>query len=158
IETLPALPYGDPATIGYHPHALKERGLFRMGNLTMSLAATREPDAPTPPLVGREVEQGILHARLDAALAGRGGLVLLSGEAGVGKSALAEDLCYTATQRGVVTLTGHCYDLTETPPYGPRREILDRCRASLPPLPDAPPPPLPDFATAASQTALFAQA
>src|SRR4051812_10330475 len=109
----------------------------------MGLVATREFDAAPLPLVGRKRERAILRAYLDAALAGRGGLVLLSGEAGVGKTALAEDLCRDAVECGALLLTGHCYDLTETPPYGPWHEMFGRNRARLPRLPDAPSPPAP---------------
>src|SRR4051812_8376497 len=124
----------------------------------MGLAATREFDADPLPLVGRERERAILRAHLDAARAGRGGLVLLSGEAGVGKTALAEALCREAVQCGAFPLTGHCYDLTETPPYGPWREIVGRNRAPLPRSSDVSSPPAPDFAAATSQTALFDRA
>lgn len=41
-------------------------------------------------LIGRERERGVLDDRLDRAAAGEGGLVLLAGEAGVGKTSLAE--------------------------------------------------------------------
>jgi len=50
---------------------------------------------------------------------GRGQLVLLGGEAGVGKTTIAEALCGEAADRGALALVGHCYDLTDTPPYGP---------------------------------------
>ncbi len=50
------------------------------------------PGGATPSIVGREREQAILHEQLAAALAGRGSLVLIGGEAGIGKAALAEAL------------------------------------------------------------------
>ena len=112
------------------------------------------PPHPTPSLVGRDREQQLLRERLAAALAGRGGLVLVGGEAGIGKTALAETLLQEAAQRGVLVLVGHCYDLAETPPYGPWVELFQQLpagqdRASLPaPLGDG---------EAASQAALFAQ-
>jgi DNA-binding CsgD family transcriptional regulator len=50
---------------------------------------------------------------------GRGQLVLLGGEAGVGKTTVAQALCGEAADRGALALVGHCYDLTDTPPYSP---------------------------------------
>jgi DNA-binding CsgD family transcriptional regulator/tetratricopeptide (TPR) repeat protein len=90
-------------------------------------------------LVGREHEQSFLHGLLAAARAGRGGIVLIGGEAGIGKTALADQLCHDATDQGAMVLIGRCYDLTETPPYGPWVELFRRYQAAegLPQLPDA---------------------
>jgi hypothetical protein len=90
-----------------------------------------------PPLFGRDRERAALRERLTDALGGQGGLVLVGGEAGVGKTALAESLAYEAAKRGALVRTGRCYDLAETPPYGPWTEIRDR----IPVTPDLPPPP-----------------
>ena len=112
-------------------------------------------DDQAPDLVGREREQALLRDALDRALVGRGGLVLIAGEAGIGKTALAEALCAEAAERGAVVLVGRCYDLSETPPYGPWAEALAR-------LPGEPegirlPAPLGDGVAAASLVALFTQ-
>jgi DNA-binding CsgD family transcriptional regulator len=90
-------------------------------------------------LVGRDREFRALHESLAAALGGRGRLVLMSGEAGVGKTALAEALCAEAASRGALTLIGRCYDLTETPPYDPWIQVGSRIPRSpdMPPFPDA---------------------
>jgi ATP/maltotriose-dependent transcriptional regulator MalT len=84
------------------------------------------PGSGPPLLVGRSRERNLLRAQLRAALAGRGGLVILSGEAGIGKTTLAEDACREASSAGAHVLVGHCYDHTETPPYGPWIELLDQ--------------------------------
>src|SRR4051794_33824171 len=75
-------------------------------------------------LVGRDRELATLRALLVAALGGRGALVLIGGEAGIGKTALAELALAEAEQQGALTLVGRCYDLSETPPYGPWSEIF----------------------------------
>jgi len=90
------------------------------------------PDSPrvhgtiAPPLIGRARERQALYDALDAALAGRGGLVLLSGDAGIGKTALAESLCDEAKERGARVLVGRCDDLAVTPPYGPWVRLFPR--------------------------------
>src|SRR5690349_19455388 len=92
-----------------------------------------------PPLVGRDREQAALRDALAAALAGRGSLVLIGGEAGIGKTVLAEWLLAAATEQGALALVGRCYDLAETPPYGPWRELFAEAPrdGSLPALPAA---------------------
>jgi DNA-binding CsgD family transcriptional regulator len=106
------------------------------------------------PLVGRDHELSLLRPHLAAALAGNGSLVLISGEAGVGKTALAHTLCAAAADTGALTFTGHCYDRTETPPYGPWIEIAQHFR-SFPLAAHA--PAVPSLDTATSQEDLFAQ-
>ena len=90
-----------------------------------------------PPLVGRDRELTLLRDLLAAAVAGQGGLALIGGEAGIGKTALAESLCREAEERGALVLVGRCYDLTETPPYGPFLELLRGYQPAdgLPPAP-----------------------
>ena len=82
------------------------------------------PPGVAPLLVGREREQRILRDALDAAIGGWGRLVLIGGEAGIGKTALAESVCAEAETYGARVLVGRCYDLTETPPYGPWLDLF----------------------------------
>jgi DNA-binding CsgD family transcriptional regulator len=81
---------------------------------------------PASPLIGREREQAVLRTCFASACDGHGGLVLIGGEAGIGKTALAESLCQEAEEQGTHVLVGRCYDLTETPPYGPWVELFDQ--------------------------------
>jgi DNA-binding CsgD family transcriptional regulator len=97
-------------------------------------------DSSGPPLlVGRERELAVLRQHLDAALKGHGSLVLINGEAGIGKTALAEAVCREASEQDALTLIGRCYDLGETPPYGPWTDLFALYQASdeAPPLPSA---------------------
>ncbi len=75
------------------------------------------------PVFGREREQARLRELLDLAIADQGSLVLVSGEAGIGKTTLVNDLARQAEADGVLVLSGGCYDLTTTPPYGPWIEL-----------------------------------
>jgi DNA-binding SARP family transcriptional activator/tetratricopeptide (TPR) repeat protein len=69
--------------------------------------------------VGREAELDELRAGLGAAVAGRGRLVLVSGEPGAGKSRLAEELTREAGTGGARILTGRCWEGGGAPAYWP---------------------------------------
>ena len=60
------------------------------------------------PLVGRETEVMLLRERWAQARDGQGQVVLLSGEAGIGKSRLVEVLRERAVHEGAPRLTVHC--------------------------------------------------
>jgi predicted ATPase len=117
---------------------------------------TFSPDSP-PLLVGRSREQGVLREALAAASGGQGRLILLGGDAGIGKTTLARNLSREAVALGCRVLAGHCYDLTNTPPYGPWFDLFESSQT----LPDPPAPPA-SFAGGAlaavtDQAALFAE-
>jgi DNA-binding CsgD family transcriptional regulator len=61
---------------------------------------------PCPVLVGRARESAVLSGALDAARAGRGGVVFLVGEAGIGKSRLVHEVASIAVQRRAPVLRG----------------------------------------------------
>ena len=97
------------------------------------MAPTAQADAtrfPPPDIVGRAREQALLREQFAAAAAGRGGVVLVGGEAGIGKTTLVSEAVEHALAAGASVLTGQCYDLTTTPSYGPWLELFDRLRAS----------------------------
>jgi tetratricopeptide (TPR) repeat protein len=60
--------------------------------------------------VGRENEVRQLQQAFDAALSGQGGLVMVVGEPGIGKTALCEQLATYVALRGGKALVGHCYE------------------------------------------------
>ena len=91
-------------------------------------AAAREPHAgeqnPLDRLaggvfVGREREMDELRAALESALSGRGQLVLLVGEPGIGKTRTAEELATYASLRKAQVLWGRCYEGDGAPAYWP---------------------------------------
>jgi class 3 adenylate cyclase/tetratricopeptide (TPR) repeat protein len=81
--------------------------------------------ASRTPCVGRDAELGRLGRRLAEVPAGRGGLVLIGGEPGIGKTRLVEELAEQAARDGIAVLWGHCYEGEWTPPYAPFIEALE---------------------------------
>jgi len=69
--------------------------------------------------VGRQKEMGDLKAALEDALSGRGRLVTLVGEPGIGKSRTAQELTTYAGLRGAQVLWGRSYEEQGVPPYWP---------------------------------------
>ena len=69
--------------------------------------------------VGRQREMGELKACLEDALSGRGRLVTLVGEPGIGKTRTAQELATYAGLRGAQVLWGRCYEGQGAPPYWP---------------------------------------
>lgn len=77
------------------------------------------------PFVGRVEELDRLTRGLDAAFEGRPGIVLIGGEAGIGKTRLVRELSDRARERGARALSGGCVSLAEgTLPYLPVAEAL----------------------------------
>ena len=84
-----------------------------------SCAGSRIVDRPATndgrALIGREPERAQLLQSLHQARSGRGSLILLLGDAGVGKTRLAEDALESARRLGCQTLVGRCYEQQGTP-------------------------------------------
>jgi class 3 adenylate cyclase/tetratricopeptide (TPR) repeat protein len=88
---------------------------------------------PQQVFVGREHELATLRAKLVAALDGRGGMVLVGGEPGVGKTTLVKQLIREAEQRGALAVFGRCYESEGTVPYSPFVEMLEQALGIMPP-------------------------
>ena len=89
----------------------------------MALAA---PDS----LIGRERELTLLRDLLGAVIKGSAAVVLIEGEAGIGKTRLLVSLSGWARQRGVTVLRGAAHPLERTRPFGPLVDALDLRPAS----------------------------
>ncbi len=81
-------------------------------------------DVLCPLVVGREEELRALVAAFEAALAGRGGLVLVTGEAGIGKSRLVRELVGHALRRDAGVAAGRAVPAGGSTPYRPLTEAM----------------------------------
>jgi class 3 adenylate cyclase len=81
--------------------------------------------------VGRETEMDELRAGLEDSLSGRGRLLMLVGEPGIGKTRTSEELATYASLRNAKVLWGKCYEGEGAPAYWPwvqlvRSYVFDR--------------------------------
>ena len=81
--------------------------------------AAEPSDRRSARLVGRGRELAQLERALDGARAGRGGLVVLTGEPGIGKTALAREFVEHASASGAAWAWGSCWDGGGAPAYWP---------------------------------------
>ena len=90
--------------------------------------------------MGRERELAEIRLAIQDASSGRGRMLLLSGEPGIGKTCLADQAASYAVSRGMRVAWGRCWEGGGAPPFWPWVQVLrvligDRDR-SLPPIPE----------------------
>lgn len=92
--------------------------------------------------VGRETELGILVRGTEAATLGHGGMTLIAGDPGIGKTRLAHEAAKEAMRRGMRVLWGRCWGGEGTPSFWPWTQIVrnyardvsrDDCAAAMAP-------------------------
>jgi class 3 adenylate cyclase len=88
-------------------------------------------DSDRSPYVGRTHEQEVLADLVARACEGHGSMVLVSGEAGVGKSRFIAEGMARAREHEMTILVGHCLDMDTPPPYQPLVEQLDQVARGL---------------------------
>ena len=85
---------------------------------------------PVPRLRGRAAEIGTLGEALDRIASGRSAVVLIEGEAGIGKTRLLDEVLEGARSRGMQVAAGRAEELERTRPFGLVGERL-RVRAVI---------------------------
>ena len=116
------------------------RSALRRLSVDLSPAATLATpvvlDGPasgrTAGLIGRDAERAQLLQSLAQARSGRGSLILLLGDAGVGKTRLAEEALAAARRLEYQTLVGRCYQQEGTPALIPYIEVLEEASRLMP--------------------------
>jgi class 3 adenylate cyclase/tetratricopeptide (TPR) repeat protein len=99
---------------------------YPVAELEGSAAAAPDADRQSP-LIGRDEELAAAAEAVDAVLHGSGGVLIVSGDAGIGKSRLAGELRRRFEAAGGAPghwLTGRCVSYGESLPYWPFRALL----------------------------------
>jgi predicted ATPase len=78
----------------------------------------------TDGLIGRDEAMAVLRASFDQAAAGRGQLVLIGGEAGIGKTAVAVAAADHASSLGALVLWGRCSETEGVPAFWPWAQVV----------------------------------
>ncbi|MGK5533285.1 ATP-binding protein, partial [Streptomyces sp. URMC 129] len=81
-------------------------------------------------LIGRDHAAGVLRAEIARATASHGGLVLVAGEPGIGKTALVTGAAEEARALGALVLGGSCWDSENAPGYWPWVQVFRALRRS----------------------------
>ena len=89
-------------------HAIRRRGV--------SAGPVPRPEIP---LIGRSAESDAIVRTLDSAWARRTQVVVVLGEAGIGKSRLVEEVIGKAVRRRGHVAVGRCYETQQVLPFGP---------------------------------------
>ena len=77
-----------------------------------------------PVLIGRTPDLALLQLSLEQVKSGKGQVVLLCGEAGIGKSRLVTEIKTEAFALGFQLLQGNCYPTDRSFPYAPLLDLL----------------------------------
>lgn len=107
-----------------YPSIAEVRADLERLNTTIS-EVQESPAFAQIPLIGRELEFTELKRLLGEAQAGRGSMVMIGGEPGIGKTHLTRAILDEAKHRGAVGVVGHCYEMEGSPPYVPFVEMLE---------------------------------
>jgi len=77
-------------------------------------------------LTGRDEQRTDLLRHVEGIFQQRGGIVLLEGEAGIGKTRLIQEIAHDAEWRNAQVLWGQCREQEASPPFGPLTTALDQ--------------------------------
>ena len=99
-------------------------GLIPLYKPVGEVKISEEVGARSGRLVGRRKEVAAFKAGLDTVQAGRTQIIVLEGEAGIGKSRLVEELIQLAQECGMVSMTGMGRSIEQQTPYRAWRDIF----------------------------------
>ncbi|MBB5953996.1 hypothetical protein FHS29_000566 [Saccharothrix tamanrassetensis] len=84
-------------------------------------------------LIGRDHPRAVLRTEIDRAAQSHGGLVLVAGEPGIGKTTLVTGAAEEARRQGALVLGGSCWDSDTAPGYWPWVQVVRALRRAAVP-------------------------
>ncbi len=105
---------------------------------TLAEAADAPHDPPVHegdlkfPFVGRAIEFGQFTGLLNNLSAANGYVVLMEGEAGIGKSRLTREVAHRAQTQGMPVLATHCYEIERAIAYQPVIDLASQACQAMP--------------------------
>ena len=116
-----SVPVGDMALRGV-PHRVRVHRVVRAADGDRLVVGQAEP----PPLTGRAAELRVVRASWDEVVAGGARVLLVQGEAGIGKTLLVRHACSAAARDGATQLGLQCAALQGNIAFYPIRRMLER--------------------------------
>jgi DNA-binding SARP family transcriptional activator/RecA/RadA recombinase len=126
LRQAPALDWTPPAGEAGHPPQVEAT------EPPVDALATAPPTGDGE-LVGREAQLAALDKALSGAPAGRGRLLLVAGEPGIGKTRLAEEAARRAASQGLQVAWGRCFEGEGAPAFWPWVQIARELLAGVEP-------------------------
>ena len=99
----------------------------------LAASVTQRPAAAADELVGRDDQLAALEGVLAGARDGRGPVVLVAGEPGIGKTRLAEEAARRAAAAGIQVAWGRCHEGDGPPTLWPWAHVVRQLTAELAP-------------------------
>ncbi|QPL94278.1 AAA family ATPase [Streptomyces clavuligerus] len=84
-----------------------------------------------PALIGRDHPSGVLRTEVGRVLTSHGGLVLVTGEAGIGKTTLVTGAADEARRGGALVLGASCWDSDSAPGHWPWVQVIRGLRRAI---------------------------
>lgn len=114
--------------LGISPGASIEQARSQLSSATVSAGMPVGPRGPVlempAPLIGRQAEWQRMQAWWEQARSGRAHFAVVAGEAGIGKSRLAEELMLWASDHGAAAAQARAYEAEGHLPFGPVIDLL----------------------------------
>ncbi|WP_188189358.1 ATP-binding protein [Nonomuraea sp. SYSU D8015] len=90
-------------------------------------------DVAAHELIGRDHPAALLRAEIARVIGSHGGLVLVTGEAGIGKTTLVTSAAREARRQGALVVGGACWESGSAPGYWPWTQVFRALRRSAEP-------------------------